>query len=603
MSTAALGSRSAAVEASVELRIRDLERSMGRVASRTLNGSPGYDSKRISAASTAGWAVGTWVKLSGGNWTTAATSSTFAPDAIGVVLLVIDSTTAEIVTAGYVQLLGTSYTVYTRYYLSTVAGAATSTAPAAPNVLQPLFIAHQDGWIEVDGPAGAFPRSVALAGLRDVTLTSPSDGQLLKYDFATSRWINGATTLALLSDVALAAVSDQQVLSYNAGTAKWVNRTLTLVSTLAGLSDVTITSVANLDFLRYDSGTSKWKNVNLGPMAYSASTTSLVLDGGSGGTAINVGIGATGSRFIVGGPGLPIDFILTAVGTPATDICARILRTSTTRVSFYDQAVGASNGTEVLRWQCSSSAGSRSFDFQVPINLSTALTVANGGTAATDALTAAVNLLMVRFAFDRAGSRLTTTSSSTHTFNASSKIFMVVMSGGGGGGGASTGSGSGNTAGAGGGSGELVIVIGKITAATMTYLAGAAGAAASDGSATTMTMNGETVSAAGGKKGPTASGTSQSGYGGAGGTTDWGTGAQSPSFMVLRFPGNAGGFYSINALALSAGSVTTIHQTAGAGGQSLVPSNSVTYGAGGNGGWSGSAGAAGTQGVLMVYEA
>ena len=134
------GYRNSAIGDAIELRMRDLERAIGRIPSRTLNGSPGYHSKRINATTT-GWAVGTWVKLSGGAWTKAATSSTFTADGLGVVLLVIDSTTAEIVTGGFVQILGASFTNNTRYYLSTSAGVATSTAPAAPNVEVPLFVA------------------------------------------------------------------------------------------------------------------------------------------------------------------------------------------------------------------------------------------------------------------------------------------------------------------------------------------------------------------------------------------------------------------------------------------------------------------------------
>ncbi len=369
MSTAALGSRSAAVDAAVELRLRDLERTVGRVASRTLNGSPGYHSKRISAT-TAGWAVGTWVQLSGGTWTTAATSSTFAPDAIGVVLLVIDATTAEIVTGGFVQLLGTAYTASTRYYLSTSAGVATSTAPVAPNVRQPLFVAYQDGWIDVDGPAGASPRSLTLAGLRDVTITTPTDGQLFKYDLASGLWINGATSLALLSDVTITTVADLQVLSWSNSAGKWINRTLSAgATTLAGLSDVTITSVADLDFLRYDNGSSKWKNVNLGLIAYDAASASLSLDGGSGAaSATKVGIAGANSRFIISQTTNPLDFILSGSVSAGTDISARIRRVSSSQVAFFDQGTATTTaGTSVLEWNVSATAASRSFDFKIPI--------------------------------------------------------------------------------------------------------------------------------------------------------------------------------------------------------------------------------------------
>jgi hypothetical protein len=379
VSTAALGSRSAAVGDAIELRIRDLERAIGRVASRTLNGSPGYDAKRISAT-TSGWAVGTWVKLVSGTWTSAATSSTFAADAIGVVLTVIDSTTAEIVTGGFVQLLGTSYTNGALYYLSTSAGTATSSAPAAPNVLVKLFVAYQDGWINVLGPAGLAAPSMTLAGLRDVTLTSPAGGELLKYDAGTSKWINGTLALTALSDVVITAVASNQVLSWDSGTSKWINRTLTSVTTLAGLSDVTITSVADLDLLRYDAGSSKWKNYNLGPMIWVAASRQFALDGGGAASAASVvGIGKADSRFyITSGTGL--DFGLSGSVAAGTDINARIRSTGSGDVSFYDQATSTfGSGDKVIAWGCNTTYATRYFRLQMPLQV-----LDNSGTGSVD---------------------------------------------------------------------------------------------------------------------------------------------------------------------------------------------------------------------------
>jgi hypothetical protein len=370
VSTAALGSRSAAVGDATELRIRDLERAMGRIASRTLNGSPGYDAKRISAT-TSGWAVGTWVKLISGTWTSAATSSSFAPDAIGVVLTVVDSTTAEIVTGGFVQLLGTSYTNGALYYLSTSAGTPTSTPPAAPNVLQPLFVAYQDGWINVLGPAGAAPRSVTLAGLRDVTLTTPAGGELLKYDAGTAKWINGTLALTALSDVVITAVASNQVLSWDSGTSKWINRTLTSVTTLAGLSDVTITSVADLDFLRYDAGSAKWKNYSLGLLAYVGATGTLLLDGGStAATPTIVGIAGANSRLLLSQTTNPLDFVLSGSVTLGTDKSARIRRSSANAVGFYDQATATvTAGDKVMEWGCDTTYAARYFCALIPLQV------------------------------------------------------------------------------------------------------------------------------------------------------------------------------------------------------------------------------------------
>ncbi len=402
MSKAALGARNAALDAATEMRIRDVERAIARVASRTLNGAREYDSKRISATTT-GWVVGTWVKLQSGSWTAAATSSSFAPDEIGVVLLVIDGTTAEIVTGGRVQLLGTSYTNNTRYYLSTSAGVATSTAPSAPNVRQPLFTAQQDGWITVDGPAGAAPRSITLSALRDVDSASvgaAGDGYLLTFDLASGLWkasaggpasLGSRAALSVLGRAAnttgvaadIVGATTGHVLQVGAsslgwgtlGTASYADLSVTAAKlgtdvVLNTLNDVTITAVADLNFLRYDSGTAQWINADLGPMIWVAASRQFALDGGAGASAASiVGIGKPASRFFITS-GTSLDFGLSGSIPLGTDISARIRSTAATDVSFYDQATSTfSGGNKVIEWGTNTTYATRYFRFQLPLQV------------------------------------------------------------------------------------------------------------------------------------------------------------------------------------------------------------------------------------------
>ena len=69
--------------------------------------------------------------------------------------------------------------------------------------------------------------SSTLAGLSDVTISSPSAGQVLKYN--GSGWVNGsagggtATSLSDLSDVSLSSLTDGQVLVWDATNAVWKN--------------------------------------------------------------------------------------------------------------------------------------------------------------------------------------------------------------------------------------------------------------------------------------------------------------------------------------------------------------------------------------------
>lgn len=68
-----------------------------------------------------------------------------------------------------------------------------------------------------------------LTGLTDTNISSPTDGQVLKYDDATGKWVNGngggggSSTLAGLSDVNLSTSTDGQPLTYDEDSGKWVN--------------------------------------------------------------------------------------------------------------------------------------------------------------------------------------------------------------------------------------------------------------------------------------------------------------------------------------------------------------------------------------------
>ena len=61
----------------------------------------------------------------------------------------------------------------------------------------------------------------------DVNISSPTDGQVLKYDGTSSKWVNstggGSSTLAGLSDVNLGNLYDSQFLVYNRTSSKWEN--------------------------------------------------------------------------------------------------------------------------------------------------------------------------------------------------------------------------------------------------------------------------------------------------------------------------------------------------------------------------------------------
>lgn len=75
----------------------------------------------------------------------------------------------------------------------------------------------------VSGTAWVDP---TLDFLSDVSITSPSNGQALTYDSATSSWKNAtpANNLSQLGDVTITSAADKQVLQYEASSGKWKNK-------------------------------------------------------------------------------------------------------------------------------------------------------------------------------------------------------------------------------------------------------------------------------------------------------------------------------------------------------------------------------------------
>lgn len=71
--------------------------------------------------------------------------------------------------------------------------------------------------------------SSTLAGLNDVSLASPTDGQLLGYNGTSHKWENvnggggGSSTFAGLNDVNVQGVSNGDIARYNSATGKWTD--------------------------------------------------------------------------------------------------------------------------------------------------------------------------------------------------------------------------------------------------------------------------------------------------------------------------------------------------------------------------------------------
>jgi hypothetical protein len=110
------------------------------------------------------------------------------------------------------------------------------------SILVPVTVASVADYVAASGAGGSSGGGGAgatnLDGLTDVAITSPSNGQVLKYN--GSSWINdappaAATDLDSLTDVAISSPSSSQVIKYN-GTA-WANASISydIAGSVAGL--------------------------------------------------------------------------------------------------------------------------------------------------------------------------------------------------------------------------------------------------------------------------------------------------------------------------------------------------------------------------------
>lgn len=122
--------------------------------------------------------------------------------------------------------------------------------------------------VTITGNAGTDTITIAAGGggasalddLTDVIITTPTNGQALKYN--GTNWVNstiagGAGALDDLTDVSVGGAVNGDFLRYDsAGGGQWIDS----AASLNDLSDTTITSPTNGQVLKYDSVGGVWKN-------------------------------------------------------------------------------------------------------------------------------------------------------------------------------------------------------------------------------------------------------------------------------------------------------------------------------------------------------
>lgn len=131
----------------------------------------------------------------------------------------------------------------------------------------------------------------------------------------------GATSLADLVDTAISNPSNGQVLKYDSTSGKWINGTITPGSTtLAALTDTNISNPTNGQVLKYNSTSGKWENANESG------------GGGGGGTVTSVAMSVPTGLIVSGSP-------ITISGTLALSFASGYSIPTTAKQSYWDNAV------------------------------------------------------------------------------------------------------------------------------------------------------------------------------------------------------------------------------------------------------------------------
>ena len=101
-----------------------------------------------------------------------------------------------------------------------------------------------ESWVSSQG----YITSAALSGLTDVTLTYPANGEVLKYDSATSKWINGTITSSVAWGGITGTLSDQTDLNSALSAKLDTTTAASTYQTLAGMSSYLTSSSASTTY-------------------------------------------------------------------------------------------------------------------------------------------------------------------------------------------------------------------------------------------------------------------------------------------------------------------------------------------------------------------
>lgn len=166
---------------------------------------------------------------------------------------------------------------------------ATSGADGSSGLVPQPLIADKDKFLKGDGSWDTIqPGASALDDLTNVDITSPTNGQVLKYDSTNQEWVNanesgggGGSTVTITPTLSTGTKIADYSIDGSTG-ALFAPNGGGGVSALSDLTDVTLTSPTNGQALVYDATNQVWINGNVSGGGGSFAETPLFTGGTSG---------------------------------------------------------------------------------------------------------------------------------------------------------------------------------------------------------------------------------------------------------------------------------------------------------------------------------
>ena len=108
----------------------------------------------------------------------------------------------------------------------------------------------------------------SLDSLSNVSISSPVNEQVLRYDAINGVWINDEhknlpMALSDIVDVKILSIQDGQIIKWNDDAHEWQNVDLQEINSLGQIPNVNLSNLADGDFLIYDFTTASWTNLSL----------------------------------------------------------------------------------------------------------------------------------------------------------------------------------------------------------------------------------------------------------------------------------------------------------------------------------------------------